>query len=393
MALFAAVLAFISLLPEGSFVLGEGIAAGRPFRIVVAVLLGASAVAICAALVVQIRSLRRRSRGGSLPRSSGREPAIDVVRAKAALISRGWACRDGADGESLVFTRHAWSRWSGVVLHIGLLLVMAGMSAVLVTESRTEYIVHEGELLDAFTPEYSRFRAPLGPDVTIDGALRLDRVQPVYWASGELRSLDSDFTDVGSGEPVRVSVNSVTRWSGARLFQNRQYGRVFDIRITGPDLQDTVYRVEVESVPLIGTPAYRDLEVPGIPGTVRIRSIETNTPQGVVPVVVLRIEDAGTVLGQAELAEGSAVRIADYEVTLERQTYWQMVVLARQYGDEALMFGTLLVVLSSMSLYLMPAAAIYILADGEQQRLVMSGSRLARTVLKPEIEELLRECS
>lgn len=392
MVLLAAVLAIVSFLPEGSFLLAEGVDAGRPYRIAVGALLVVGAAAICAALFVQVKSLVRRSRATAVPRVSGREPQVDAECIVAALSARGWRAERRPDSGALVFTRHRWSRWAGVVLHVGLLMVMLGMSVVLLTESRDEFTLREGDVLDASAQPSVRVRAPLAPDVELRGALVLDRVVPEYWPSGELRSLDSEFTDATSGQALRVSVNAVTSWSGARLFQNRVYGRVLDVRIVGPYLPEAVYRIEIESIPILGAPAYRDLEIPGIPGQVRIRSIENETSAGAVPEVTVRLEQDGVVTGQGTLPSASSVRISDYDVTLEGYSYWQTIVLVRQYGAEPLMLGTLIVMLSSLVLYLLPPVTIYVLADGGDHRLLVSGSRLAKAAYRLEVESLLKEC-
>ncbi|MDO8881002.1 MAG: cytochrome c biogenesis protein ResB [Coriobacteriia bacterium] len=392
MILLVTVLAIVSLLPQGSLLLTEGAEAGRPFRTIVAVLLAAGAVAICAALVVQVRSLMRQTRRVVAPRLSGREPLVRTECVEAALTARGWRSQQLPDVDAVAFHRHPWSRWAGVALHLGLLLVMLGMSSVLLTESRSEYTLREGDVLDASAQPTMRFQAQLAPGIALDDALVLNRVDPVYWSTGELRSLDSEFRDTESGQILRVSVNSVTRWSGARLFQSRVYGRVLDVRIASPELAETVYRIEIESVPILGMPAYRDLEIPGIPGEVRIRSIETETSTGIVPEVTVRVEEDGIAKGQGTLPPAGMVTVAGYDMTLEGYGYWQTIVLVRQHGAEALIAGTFIIMISSLALYFLPSATVYVVADADGHRLILAGSRLARAAFKPDVEALLKEC-
>ena len=393
MAAVALVLVAALFLPQGSYSLVSGVQRGGPLRMMLTLLLMMIVVAILAATIVQARRVYRRTRSDAVPRCSGREPAVRAGAARVVLRTRGWRERTLPGGAGFVFSKHSWSAWSGVILHVGLLLVMAGLAATVGTESRTEYLVRTGERLDGSAQVMSVSRAWLSGDTELAGALTLDKVVPEYWPSGELRAMNSYFTDVSSGEAVTVSVNTITRWSGGRLFQTRVYGRVLDVLISGPGLPETRYRVDVEGVPVIGAPGYRDIEIAGIPGEVRFRSIETQGHDGAVPRITIRLEEGGTVCAEEELVLGQPVDLAGYTATLDRYDYWQTVYYTQQQGAGMVIVGTVLVGLGSLAFYLIPYARIYILADGDTHRLIVSASKLARSAISPRVRAIIEECA
>jgi hypothetical protein len=144
---------------------------------------------------------------------------------------------------------------------------------------------------------------------------------------------------------------------------------------------------------VLDEPGYRDLVVPGIEGTVKLRSIEAMTPSGVEPALTFRLERDNALVGQDDLALGDTVVVADYEVTLEQYGYWQSIVLVRQHGVEAVMLGTLLVMLGSITFYLFPHVRLFVLADADGHRVIVGGSRLARSAMKDRIDSILKECA
>lgn len=105
---------------------------------------------------------RRRIRAlqaGALPPTAARLRCAD--REAAAATLREW----GFTGAGDLMRRHAWALWGGWVLHVGLLLLMAGVLVQQAFHDSGAFELSEGErvLLDAPAAVFDHERGPLAP--------------------------------------------------------------------------------------------------------------------------------------------------------------------------------------------------------------------------------------
>lgn len=395
MALMVAVVTLLvvaGVLPNGPFVLLEGAGLARMLRVMLLVLLVVSTVAIVVTIARQIRTVRRRFSGCMVPRPK----AEDIVRDEVSierLTDRGWRTISSQHDAVTVYSRHRWSSWAGVVLHVGLVFVLLGLSTALFTESRVVYVVRQGDEVTPGSVTFADYSGPLARGLRVPGTLKLEDVRPVYWESGALRDIGSTLVDAASGTEIPISVNSVTRWNGVRVYQSQEFGRTFDLKIIGPGLDSEIsYRIDVPGGGAVGLPGYRDLEIDGIPYLVRLRSIEETSTQGVSPVLTVRFESSDGTNMQHELSLGEEQVFSDYRVALLEYRYWEQIILARQWGVAPTFVGVVLVLLGSLALYLFPASYVYVVREGGVTSVVVRMGRAAGPVTTEEVNKIVEEC-
>ena len=380
------------VLPGGPFVLSEGAGSSRLLRVLLLVLLAVSTLSIVMAIATQVRTVRGRFSGRAVPRPK----ATDAVRDAAGialLLDRGWRPIPLEREDVTVYGRHRWSSWAGVVLHVGLVFLLIGLSAVLFTESRVVHVVRQGDEVGPDSPSFARYSGPLAGELRVPGTLKLEEVRPVYWESGALSDIASTLTDVATGAEIPISVNTVTRWNGVRIYQSQEFGRTFDLRIVGPGSEGgIVYRIDVPGAAAVGLPGYRDLEIDGIPYLLRLRSIEETSAQGVAPVLAVRFETSDGVSAQHELPVGEARMFADYRVTLVEYRYWEQIIFARQQGVVPTFIGVVLVLFGSIALYLFPASYVYVVREDDVTSVIVRMGRAADPVTAEEVDRIVEEC-
>ena len=197
-----------------------------PFLFVVA-LLFASTLACTWGRRARTLAVRR----GNLPPSATRLPprAADV---RAFLASEGFR------GEGEVLTRFAPALWGGWLLHVGLLVLIAG---VLVQHSASDsgtFDLSEGERasLAAHGTVFGREKGPLAPEALPDLEVALVRFDPFRKQHGYSSDRLSELEVSGRGVPLRTE--TVDRAAGIRagdveLFQAIPSGMALTLDVPG----------------------------------------------------------------------------------------------------------------------------------------------------------------
>lgn len=388
MMLLASVMILSFAAPQGSYSLGGGRGWSSVLQHTVLVLLAATAALIIAAMPRIVRSAAARYRHHAPPKVAA-DDAIASDGATNGLRRAGWRVVLSTSGATR-FSHHRWSYWSAVALHIGLVLVLVAAFAVFATESAGTLIVHQGERIDEGTMLGAPVNGILAEEPTMPGTLIGGPVTVEYWPQGGTRQLTAEHFDAVSGESVVVAVNSVTRWRGARLFPSQTWGRTFAIRVSSPGGSEDTYGIDVPAGVGVGEAGYRDLELPGMPYLVRLKSVEAWSGEGATPVLRLRLEAGGTVVAEEALSVATTRTVGPFEMQLlDAASTWQEVVVVRQSGVMPLMLGIALVALGSIALYLFPAADVWIVEDGDVSRIVVRAGGLARQRVQDEVTRIL----
>ncbi|MDO8848070.1 MAG: hypothetical protein Q7W51_06765 [Coriobacteriia bacterium] len=384
--LLAVALVLSFALPGGSYTMESGgSTAGGALRVLVLGMLSLAALLIAVVLPRMMRRAVGRYRHSDPPHLSGTESAISVD-AVGSLRRLGWTvAAEGPDAVRLA--KHRWSVWSPLLLHIGLVVVLASAFLAFASESRGVLVLHEGEQILAGTSLQGAVVGVLGSEPVLPGTILGGAVTPAYWPQGGTRQLTAEHVDVETGEPVVLEVNRITRWRGVRLFPSQTWGRVYYVRFDGAELSEQVLQIDVPAGAGLGEAGYRDLDLGQSPYDVRLKAIENVSAEGAVqPTLVLRLEEDGEVAAQEELSLLTTATVGPYAVSLlSADETWQEIFVVRQTGVGTLMVGIVLVVVGSVALYLFPPADVWVVKDGDVDRLVVRAGKLGQTGVADQI--------
>ena len=154
--------------------------------------------------------------------SGGRNLKVDAPadKIKTAITRLGYFRVAGKEGVSR-FVKHPWGYWGNVLLHLGIMLLIASSLIVVLFEKRGLLNVENNGIFSG------RFILP--------EAVMLDRVSPEFWGSDSLKDLKTtiSFSDPqGKTKRYELGINHTVDFMGLRVYQDHNFGHAFFITLT-----------------------------------------------------------------------------------------------------------------------------------------------------------------
>jgi hypothetical protein len=197
----------------------------------------------CAALFASTLACTwgRRSRTlrlfkGELPPGAVRLPALPGRAIEPFLRARGFA------GEGRLLVRHRWALWGGWILHVGLLVLIAGVIVQQAVHDGGAFQLAEGEesRLDDPGALSSRHQGPLAPSAPPDVGVALERFEPLAKQPGYAADRVSTLlVQEGREAPRRVTIDRAAgvEVGGTTIYQAIPTGLVLQL-----DMGDGIVR-------------------------------------------------------------------------------------------------------------------------------------------------------
>ncbi|MBN2248120.1 MAG: cytochrome c biogenesis protein ResB [Coriobacteriia bacterium] len=296
---------------------------------------------------------------------SSRRPMIvrDENVFHSALLRQGYVPLRRSDRASR-YVRNPWGFLGPALLHGGMLIALAGITLIWLTQASGLLILIEGESRAAGTALVSDERGPLVQESALSAGLALDRVEVEHWDNGETRSVRGVYTiETDSGQiQVDLVANEPTTVGGVRYIQDSRVGHVYAMRLTREDRTDEqeFFLAEPES---LEQPAY--LDIPLQTGEVlRLKSVLLDSASGAANLVA-RVERSGLVVGEQAVVEGEPAAIGELGVELLDTCRWTILVVDSTPGYGLLFGGFGVISLGAALLYLATPREVTITREPE----------------------------
>jgi hypothetical protein len=97
-----------------------------------------------------------------------------------------------------------------------------------------------------------------------------------------------------------------------------------------------------------------------------------------MPIMTVRLEENGAVLGQADLVRGQTSSVGGYSLAYRDDAYWDQLIVTAESGEWLLVLGLVVACLGGLGLYVARPAEVYVFeAEGRWRAIVRSSGRLA----------------
>lgn len=236
--------------------------------------------------------------------------------------------RIGGRPEAVRFVKHPWGHWGVFLLHLGMLVAIAASLFIALTGKRGTFRLAEGEIFTPGSPWANEELGMLASPFLLPEAVRLRKVRPEFWPGGGVKNIRSDVTFIApDGETVKqtIAMTPIMRRRGLRIYQEAAFGTVFYLVFTRGERVRAALALNLESPQEPRKASYGTFDFAGFPYRIKAKyyaDAGKKTLAGDDPLLVIRLVDGPTVIGELSLKNGRGDRLGPYEVHLVRVAKW-----------------------------------------------------------------------
>ncbi|MHB9138617.1 MAG: cytochrome c biogenesis protein ResB [Victivallaceae bacterium] len=332
----------------------------------------------------QIR-LAIRSTFGNADRTTGenivtKQSISEIIN---LLSARGYRCIHRSAVVRMV--RNPWGYWGNVLFHVGVLVVIVSSLWIAVTQQRGMINLAEGEVFRPGQKWLTTERGMLAKPFLLDQGVRIDKLSYEFLPNYAVKKIASTLTFFDDVTPIAsrsVMVNQPLNYEGLRIYQGAEFGHAFYITVTMPDGKKNVVELQLKHPDRPELASYEDYRGKlGKGDVVRVKYFVDSKKSSFDredPLLVLRIEKSGSVLGQVSLMPGQEGTVAGYGFRLEQVGKWSNLIFVKLNGIPGVFIGFFIICLGGVLHYFTPPreASIYTLPEGGA-RIVWRATRFA----------------
>jgi cytochrome c biogenesis protein len=288
------------------------------------------------------------------------------------LRQGGYLAVAGLDG-SVRLCRHPWGYWGNFLLHMGMLIVIVSSLWIALTQQRGMLHLAVGESFHPGEQWLAKEKGLLAKDFVLDRSVRLESVSYEFWPTYGVKDVSSrlSFQDrLLPGETVAAGVNSILHYQGLSIYQAVEFGHAFYLEIVDSAGTKNTYQLLLNHPEKPDRPSYG--EYPTILGSGRVLRAkyfvdpEKRSFDNENPLLVLRLDENGTQLGQLPLqiaGEGSIDRV---HFRLLKVDKWSGLIVTKLSGIWGVFLGFIVIIIGSTLNYFTPPrdAIVKILPGG-----------------------------
>jgi hypothetical protein len=345
--------------------------------------LALAVLALAAAAHEQLGAAVRRTRSGGTG-GAAIELAAPVETVAGALRARGYLPMPHAGPERRL-VRHPWGYWGNVLLHAGLLAVVAASTVIAATQQRGVVHLVEGETFAAGGPWFAEESGLGAAPLVLPFSVRLDHLEYRFGPTYGIERVSSALSLLRPGappEPVRIAISDLERV---------EFGHAFRLEIRHGDRTRT--RTILVPHPVTpDVPGLDDFRVLSAGDLLRAKyfvDADRRSFERFNPLLVLRVDGGGgATLGEATLRPGTEGTIGPYRFRLEKVGLWTRVTFARITGIGGVFAGFAIIALGgALHYFTPPREALLAPAAAGGTRLTWRAARFA-SFYAEELDEL-----
>jgi cytochrome c biogenesis protein len=312
----------------------------------------------------------------------GNEIAIRVPLEELKRVIKNSGYIKVAEKETLIrFVKHPWGYWGAVLLHLGIVIVIGSSLLIVLTQKRGLLHLVEGETFIPGSPWFVEENGVFAGSFVLPEAVKVEKVNPEFWETDDLKQLSTEVSFIDIREGVRknvLAVNQTIHYRGLRIYQSQSFGSAFFVEIGDKEGGKKGVILQIENPVGRDRPSYGNFNFDGIPYLVKAKyfaDADKQSMESANPLLVVRLVDKGTILGELPLRIGEEGRIGPCTVKLVKVSKWAGIIFVDITGMEGIFFGFFIIIVGSGLTYFMTPREICLKRESDQTHLTWKASR------------------
>jgi cytochrome c biogenesis protein len=268
--------------------------------------------------------------------------------------------------ETLRFVKYPWGYWGNVLLHLGIMIVIASSLIIVLTEKRGRLQLIEGELYVPGTPWVMEEKGMLVGSFILPEAVRLDNVFPEFWETDDLKQLMTtiSFSDPkGRSKRYTLSINQTINYRGIRVYQSQSFGNAFFVTLTDKEGRSKGLILQIQNPNKRDKASYGNFRSEGMPYLLKAKYFADAEKKSMLsqnPLLIMRLVDKGRLISEVSLKKGGSGQLGPYTATLDNASMWAGMIFVDITGMPCIFFGFLIIIIGGGLTYFMPPREFYI---------------------------------
>lgn len=333
----------------------------------------------------------RKATFGEVVQSDGTILETDVTYKQLANVLR----KNGyiqlfRNNERSRFIKQPWGHWGNVLLHLGLMVLIASSLILTLTENRGLIHLVEGEKFLPGNPWFRKEQGLLANRFILPISVGLDKVEVDYWETDDIKHIATivSFIDKhGNSRKYSLGINNTLHVDGVKAYQGKRYGNSFFVEITDPEGKKYRTRFQIDHPHKREQAGYGDFVVEGIPYLIKTKyyadadkkSINSDNPLLVIRLVteemhlkdiserklgsksklIMDIEQKESIEGEVSLRLGESGTLGPYTATLVHVSKWSEIIFVESHGVIGIFSAFVIIVMGVSFTYFIPPREFY----------------------------------
>ncbi|KAF0220978.1 MAG: hypothetical protein FD174_691 [Geobacteraceae bacterium] len=359
-----------------------------------AAILGLFLISIITSCVQQFAIARQKTfphafaeAGNWLPVRCDRTAAGDTLK-KLGYVQISH--KDGITG----FIRHPWGYWGNFLLHLGIVVVIASSLVILLTQQRGLLHMTKGEIIDPGTSWDSEEHGLFTERLVLPSAITLVNSIARFWETDDIRQIESSLEFIKpdqSRDRVNLSINRPAWYHGMKIYQSHQAGRSFYLEFSDGNVGTMGHILLFQLPPSRDKASYNEFQLSGMPFRIKGKYFTDAGKKSMVsndPLLVLRLYDKDSLLGELPLRIGESGPLGKYRVSLVRSGQWAGINFLVITGMPGIFLGFLIIIGGGLLHYFAIPRELIMKQDGSMVNIQWRAARFAE-FYGDEYEDLL----
>ena len=291
------------------------------------------------------------------------------------------------------FVKYPWVYWGCVLLHFGIVFAIASSLIVVLTEKRGLLQLVEGELYVPGTTWVTEEKGLLTGRFILPEAVMLDNVIPEFWETDDLRNLTTtlSFSDPqGRFKRYTLGINKTINYRGIKVYQSQSFGDAFFVKLTDKEGRKTGLILQLQNPDKRHNASFSNRQSYEMPYLLRVKyftDAEKKSMLSTNPLLVMRLIDKGTVIGEVSLKNGESGKFGPYTATVAGISRWAGIIFVNITGMPGIFLGFFIIIIGGGLTYFMPPREFYLRKEGDGFSITWKATRF-ETFYKSEYEKI-----
>lgn len=269
------------------------------------------------------------------------------------------------------FVKHPWGYWGNVLLHLGIVFVIASSLIIVLTEKRGLLQLVEGELYVPGTPWVMEEKGLLVGKFILPEAIRLDYVFSEFWETDDLKQLATtiSFSDPqGRSKRYPLAINQTINYKGIRAYQSQSFGNAFFVNLTDKEGRNIGVILQIQNPVKRDKASFANLRSDEIPYLIKAKyfaDAEKKIMLSTNPLLVMRLVDKDRVIGEVSLKNGESGKFGPYTATVAGISRWAGMIFVDITGMPGIFIGFFIIIIGGGLTYFTPPREFYLRKEGD----------------------------
>lgn len=311
----------------------------------------------------------------------------------ASILKKYSYIRTFQDSTLSRFIRNPWGYWGNVLLHLGIVMIIASSLLITVTEKRGLLHLVEHEVYRPGDPWIIEETGILSDRFILPAAARLDRVQADFWETDDVKNVSTVISLLqpdGGERQHDLGINRAVNDLGLRIYQGRRFGDAFYIELTDRIGAEFYSILQIEHARRRDRPGYGNFFIDGVPFMLKAKyfadaqkksmdsmdpllvmrvvtqekSIDRITPKGEKGnALTMKIAETENIIGEVSLRVGESKPFGPYTAKLVHVSKWSGVIFVESYGMSGIFTGFFIIMVGVSLTYFMPPRDVTVRID------------------------------